>query len=193
MKEEKGLFKEYNDNKKDIYSSLIETIAGVIPVGLTVKLIEDHQRTTLFNKLSCFYQNTKDLPKAKHQYVIEKLSASKDFKRKAAELLLELIDKTVTDSNIDLLCNLYKNTAEDKISETDFIRLSIALQKCSYTDLISLVDYQNDDPNFTGRYDGSATDSLYAAGLVYQHVIGSPILYKVNNLGADMLRYGIIG
>ncbi|SRR5690606_9313698 len=192
----KDLFLSYDDSsdRKNICSAFIETITGTLPIKLTMDLIENHTKITLYNKLHSFYLNSKDIPPAEHEKVLHKLNASKNFRRSAAELLLELIDKTITDASIDLLCNLYKNTAQDNISEDDFFRLAITLQKCTYTDLLSLKNYENaSDISFSGIYEGSATDSLFAAGLVYQHIIGSPILYKVNSLGADMLRYGIIG
>jgi len=190
---EKELFQSYDNSKekKELYVSLLETICGAIPINFTLKLIEEHQKTTLFNKLYSFYLNTRDMEAEQHQKIIAKLQSNKDFRRNTAELLLELIDKTITDANIDLLCNLYKNTAEDRISEADFIRLSITLQKCTYTDLLSLTNYYRKDVNFNGIYEGSSTDALNAAGLLYKHIIGSPILYKINNLGFDLLKFGI--
>lgn len=190
----KDLFVSFDDssNRKDIYSALIETITGSLPIKFTMDLIENHTKTTLYNKLHSFYLYSKNMRTHEHEKVLHKLNSSKNFRRSAAELLLELIDKTTTDASIDILCNLYKNTAQDNISEDDFIRLAIILQKCTYTDLLSLKNYRNDsDINFTGIYDGSATDSLFAAGLIYQSVNGTSILYKVNNLGGDMLKYGI--
>lgn len=192
---EKDLFLSYDDSndRKNIYSALIETITGSLPIKLTMDLIENHTKTTLYNKLHSFYLNSKNMPPAEHEKVLYKLNSSKNFRRSAAELILELIDKTITDASIDLLCNLYKNTAQDNINEDDFIRLAITLQKCTYTDLLSLKKYKNKgDINFSGIYEGSATESLFAAGLIYQSVTGTNILYKVNNLGDDLLKYGII-
>lgn len=186
----KELFRTYDNSKekKELYSFLLETICGAIPVNLTRKLIEEHQKTTLFNKLHSFYLNTRDMETKQHQKIIAKLQSNKDFRRNTAELLLELIDKTITDANIDLLCNLYKNTAEDKMTETDFIRLSLVLQRCSYSDLSTLHEYHE---TTQGIYNAWSTDALHAAGLLAIAVIGGgQTKYRINNLGIDLLKYG---
>lgn len=149
------------------------------------EIFHDHKRTTLLNKFIDFYCGVNMSSKEWDEFN-SKLSNSKIIKSGVGEFIIDNIDKLNYDKNLDILSKLVKNVSTDVLTPEDFFRLTIVLQRTPYVDLELLKEYDHQE----GIYLNQNTDILLSSGLIYNSVIGHNMLYKLNNLGALMLKHG---
>src|SRR5690606_33278377 len=155
---------------------------------------KNYQAGTLQNKLVQYMHGINEMTFPKREKLRQKIESDRNFKRDVVSVLLEMIDNTCTDSNVDILINLTNSLAEDRISIDDFYRLSLVLRRCLYTDLECLSKYVlNDDRLGYLDEENSSSFSLLSAGLLYMPVFGTTYNFVVNDLGEKMIKYGLSG
>lgn len=108
-------------------------------------------------------------------------------KEEGCEVLLTVIAKLDNTNKIDILVNLMKAKIRGNISIKDFIRLTTILERIPFSDLSDLHKYEND------YFEDGSTDVLLSAGVLYNTIIDvdSNNKYRLNSLGALLLRYGL--
>src|SRR5690606_3645308 len=167
-----------------------------IPAGDTIlkflPIYKNYQASTLQNKLNEYMSGIDRMTPENRSKLRNKIETNRNFKRDVVSVLLEMVDNTCTDMNIDVLCNLTHALAEGHISTDDFYRLSLALRRCIYSDLENLEKYVFDDKGF-GYIDetNSSSFALHSAGLLYMPVFGGNYNFVMNDLGEKMVKFGL--
>lgn len=188
--EKQDLINQNIDKKTKIHARFIQELTDNKTLkyfNTFYEIYNDHKRTTLLNKFIDFYHGVNMSPKEWDKFNL-KLSNSKILKSGVGEFIIDNIDKLNYDKNLDILSKLVKNVATDILTPEDFFRLTIVLQRTPYVDLELLKEYDHQD----GIYLNQNTDILLSSGLIYNSVIGHNMLYKLNNLGALMLKHGLL-
>ncbi|EHQ24601.1 hypothetical protein [Mucilaginibacter paludis] len=181
----------------DVFGVIVD-LAIQLPVIDTFKKLSDsfnnYNALRLHKKLTKFLFGISDIPPLDRQRFMEELDSLHELKEKSGEVLIDIIVRTNHLGKIDFIINLFKAQVAGKIDISEFIRLSVVLEKVSVSDLYQLKNYDlNTQSSKPGIYEGSLTDALYSAGLVDISVIGgnTGTLFNLNNLGRQMLLHAL--
>lgn len=161
-------------------------VVGLL-VGLT-KTVMDIRTYLLAKKVYNFFFGIRDIPLEK------RIKFSNDYCREnredTATALLNILDRMNNQNNVPIICRLMKSKMNDNISMRDFNRCILALERISYTDLDSLLNFDKD------YYEEGVAESFESAGLVYLSVIdphnryGGPQM-RLSRTGRILLKYGL--
>ncbi len=188
----KGYKGDVLSNVRDMAMDIVDTIF-VIPILSTVRkfydITKNFQLERLWKKLVRFLFNVKETTVDEREKFMKELSEkSKD---EASEVLLDMIDRLDNVNKVDIMTNLMKARIKEELSIENFIRLCGALERIPFSDLGELKNYTKD------YFDPYSTDIILGSGILTNTAIGDDNeegrtnLYRLNQLGGLMLRYGL--
>lgn len=117
--------------------------------------------------------------------------------QEAADTILSLLDRYDNIHKVDIMINLFKAKIRGDIMMSDFLRLSMLLERIPYIDLIYLNQFEFDN------YILGATEILLSAGVISETVIDQGEFnkdgqiinggnkYRLNSLGIMLCRFGL--
>ena len=160
-------------------------VLGLIVSG--TKTIANIQSHLLAKKVFNFFYGIKDIPVDKRRKFAEEYCQVN--REDTAVALLSILDRMNNQNNVPIICRLMKAKMDEKISIQEFNRCILALERVSYSDLDSLIKF---DENY---YEEGVAESFEAAGLVCLSLI-DPHLFGVQKMtlsktGRILLLYGL--
>ena len=167
-----------NDNALDKIP-VLGTIASIYKVTKNIQLLR------LMKKVYKFIFLTKDTTLTERiEFIKEYTEISKE---EGYEALLAVIDKLDNINKVDVIVNLMKAKIRGYIGIVDFIRLCNVIDRIPYPDFNELSKYIEE------YYQAGSTDVLLSAGVLFNTTInGNENKYKLNHLGENLLRYGLL-
>lgn len=160
-------------------------VLGLIVSG--TKTIANIRSHLLVNKVFKFFYGIKDIPIEKRKKFAEEYCQVN--REDTAVALLSILDRMNNLNNVPIVCRLMKAKMDDKITIQEFNRCILALERVSYSDLDSLIKFDNN------YYEEGVAESFEAAGLVCLSLI-DPHLFGVQKMtlsktGRILLVYGL--
>jgi len=161
---------------------ILGTLYKLGKVGLGIR--DQYFAKKVFN----FLINIKDISTHDRLKFIADLE-NHDFKQRAGETLITLLDRFDNSEKPVILSNLLRARVENHIDIVNFLRLASIIEKAFLPDLKSLHEYRT-----SNLYKGHECESLRSLGLIYQSVIdanGENNRFSITSLGQDILDYGL--
>ncbi|MCF6096378.1 hypothetical protein L1766_05065 [Thermovorax subterraneus] len=171
-----------------ISGSSLEFVGNIFTVGDLVTNTMMLKDKIFANKLKRFILRVResDITKKDIEQFNKKHLTNLEKKKELVRIVIDMIDKEISNSQVDVIAALTVSYIKEKITFEQFISLMFALKMFNPSAYSSLKKLGETNFSYNGPlYENEAM--LIAAGLASRH--GN--LLRVNDLGKDLYEYGI--